>query len=177
MITEFLESGVLMDRFPSAGYPTLSEEHNVRALAQQIEGARLPGANLEEDVKVDSNSRPIFVGFWQSLLEEANRKRILAIAGVGLAKKYFDTDRFTASIKHRSGTPQNPSFVLTVSALLKRIEAFFACWGRASQRVIGALEQLGDLPKPVSNHRWMVKQDGKEIKGVVWREDEDRVVK
>ncbi|KAK6339420.1 hypothetical protein TWF718_008839 [Orbilia javanica] len=176
MIAQFLESGSLMDEFPSTGRPSPFDDYNIRALARLIEGATLPGTNPEDDVKVDPNSRPLFVDYWQSLIEEADRKRFLAIAGVTLARKYFDTEGFTKLIKHRSGMPQNSSFTLTVSGLLRRIEAFFTCWKVASQRVLGALGQLGDLPEPVSNHRWVVKLDGKEIVGMVWPEDEDSSV-
>ncbi|KAK6514065.1 hypothetical protein TWF506_008492 [Arthrobotrys conoides] len=177
MIAEFLESGELMDEFPSVGHPTSFEDHNIRALARLVEGATLPGANLMEDVKIDSNSRPLFIDYWQSLLEEAQRKRVLAIAGTSLAVKYFDTDGFTELIGHRSGMPQTPHFILKVSGLLNRIKAFFACWERASQRVLRALEQLGDLPEPISNRRWMVKLDGKEIIGMGPSEIDDSGMK
>ncbi|KAK6498657.1 hypothetical protein TWF481_011235 [Arthrobotrys musiformis] len=86
MITAFLESGALMDESPSTGHPTAFESDNIRALAQLIEGATLPGANLEDDVKVDPDSRPLFIDYWRAVFEEADRKSFLALAGLPLRK-------------------------------------------------------------------------------------------
>ncbi|KAK6523870.1 hypothetical protein TWF281_001836 [Arthrobotrys megalospora] len=166
MIATFLESGHRMDSFPSTEYPTISEGHNIRALSLFIEGASHPGANPEENVIIDSDSRSLFIDYWQTLFEEARRGRFLTIAGVALARKYFDVNGFTALIKHRSAIPQDSPLRLKVSSLLKRVELVLGCWMIRSQLVLEVLGKIGDIPEPILGPRWLVMLDGQEVTGV-----------